>query len=73
MDLAGDAEATPQVRAIAAHQLTLLGTRMSQLPGSTPEDRAHRAAVRRDIERFLDGRDVREARTRPAPIPLPWP
>jgi hypothetical protein len=73
MDLAGDADATSQVRAIAAHQLTVLGSRLAQNPGTGAEDRALRATARRDIERFLDGRDARESRSRPSPIPLPWP
>jgi hypothetical protein len=72
LDLAGDTDATPEVRAIAARQLTLLRERAAR-PGGSAEDQALRAAVRRDIDRYFDGRDDRAQRPRPAPVPLPWP
>jgi hypothetical protein len=40
--------------------------------GSAADDLAHRAAARRDIDRYLQRQDDR-ARPRPEAIPLPWP
>lgn len=72
LDLAGNARAMPEVRAIAAMHLTQLDARLASAPG-TGADAAHRAAARRDIERFLDGRDDPASRTRFPVITLPWP
>jgi hypothetical protein len=71
LDLAGDTLATAEVRAIAARQLTALRERAAR-PG-TAGDEAHRAAVRRDIDRFFEGSDSRAQRPRPPVVPLPWP
>jgi hypothetical protein len=72
LDLAGDQAATAEVRATAAHHLTRLRGIAARAAASS-EDRAHRGAVRRDIDRYFEGRDDRAARPRPAPIELPWP
>lgn len=74
LDLAGAPGATAAVRATVASHLERLREATSATPStSSAEDRAHRAAARRDIERYFAGRDDREARPRPAPIRLPWP
>jgi hypothetical protein len=73
LDLAGSAAATAQVRALAAEHVERLRQSLEANAGTSPQDRAHRAAARRDIERYFAGRDDRAARPRPAPIPLPWP
>ena len=73
LDLAGSPSATAEVRGTAEHHLGLLRTRLANSPGTTAEDRGMRAAARRDIERYFDGRDDRAQRPRPEPIPLPWP
>ena len=74
LDLAGSPGATAAVRAMVASHLERLREAVSATPStSSAEERAHRAAARRDIERYFAGRDDREARPRPAPIRLPWP
>jgi hypothetical protein len=76
LDLAADGTATAGVRAIAADHLERLRARAEVTPRTADGgggERGHRAAVRRDIDRFFDGRDDPTLRPRPAPIPLPWP
>jgi hypothetical protein len=73
LDLAGAPGATTTVRATAAQHLDRLRRSVVATPGVSAAERAHRAAARRDIDRYFDGRDDREARPRPAPIRLPWP
>jgi hypothetical protein len=73
LDLAGSANATPPVRSTAGQHLTLLRQRLTSAPGTSAEERGHRAAAVRDIDRFFDGRDDPAARPRPTTIPLPWP
>jgi hypothetical protein len=84
LDLAGDRNATVDVRSIAHHHLLRLRDRAEGSGAATgqgsgagaagvAETRGHLAAVRRDIDRYLDGRDDRSLRPRPAPIALPWP
>jgi hypothetical protein len=73
LDLAGSTAATPAVRAATEQQLERLRQRIANAPGTTAEDRAHRATARRDIDRYFDGRDDRALRPRPSPVPLPWP
>ncbi|HEU4748992.1 MAG TPA: zinc-dependent metalloprotease, partial [Gemmatimonadaceae bacterium] len=73
LDLAGNREATAEVRAVASHHLALLRERLGRSAGSSPEERGHRATARRDIELYFEGRDDRARRPRPEPIPLPWP
>ena len=72
LDLAGNPAATSETRATAAHHLARVRD-MAGRAGAGGAEQGHRAAVRRDIERYFDGRDDRAARPRPAPIPLPWP
>ncbi len=72
LDLAGKPEATAEVRAVAAHHLGLLRERSLRAGGSA-EEQGHRAAVRRDIDLYFEGRDEPAKRPRPEPIPLPWP
>ncbi|TVP76803.1 MAG: DUF5117 domain-containing protein [Gemmatimonadales bacterium] len=73
MDLASDGRATPEVRAAAAHHVTAMGDLLDGREGTTPEDRAHVATARRDIDRFLEGRDDPGSRPRYPVVPLPWP
>jgi hypothetical protein len=73
LDLAASADASLEVRAVAGHHVERLGQRLAGSTAMTAEERGHRAAARRDIARFLDGRDDPAARPRPSPIPLPWP
>ena len=77
LDLAGDARALADVRALAELHLTALdtrlGTRLDGQPGGTPADEALRASARREIERYFDGHDDPAARSRYPVIPLPWP
>jgi hypothetical protein len=75
LDLAGNPRATAEVRAVAEHHLARLRDRLDPRADAaqTPEDRAQRATLRRDIGRYLAGDDTPERRPRPAPIPLPWP
>jgi hypothetical protein len=73
LDLAGSPAATAQVRATAEHHLAQLRQRLAASPGTGNDERGHRAAAGRDIDRYFDGRDDRAARPRPAPMPLPWP
>jgi hypothetical protein len=73
LDLAGSPAAAAEVRAVTEHHLHLLRERLGRSPGGTAEERGHRAAARRDLDRYFDGRDDPARRPRPAPIPLPWP
>ncbi len=77
LDLAGDARAMPEVRAIAAMHLQQLDAELEDALDNATSRRdavhAHRLAARVDIERFLDGEDVPASRTRFPVIPLPWP
>ncbi|MCR4341166.1 MAG: zinc-dependent metalloprotease [Gemmatimonadaceae bacterium] len=73
LDLAGNSAATAGVRATVEHHLALLARRANLSEGLSAADQGHRAAIRRDIERYFDGRDDPAKRPRPAPIGLPWP
>jgi hypothetical protein len=73
LDLAGDARALPEVRAVAELHLEQLEERIDGAPGTIPEERAHRAAALRDIERYFDGEDDPSRRSRFPVVPLPWP
>ena len=73
LDLAGDARAMPEARAIATQQLVKLDAQLDRVMGGNDATIAHRAQARRDIARFLDGRDDPAARTRFPVITLPWP
>jgi hypothetical protein len=85
LDLAGSPRATAEVRAAAEDHLARLRDRAGHPPAragsagasavASPgaEVRGNRAAIRRDIDRYFDGRDDPALRPRPEPIPLPWP
>jgi hypothetical protein len=73
LDLAGSPAAAAEVRAVTEHHLHLLRERLGRSPGGTVEERGHRAAARRDLDRYFDVRDDPARRPRPASIPLPWP
>lgn len=68
MDLAANAEASPQVRAVATETLRELSA-MLQAPVASADDAAHRRATRDDIERFLARPDAPRRRTEPLPKP----
>jgi len=73
LDRAGDKDALPDVRQVAALHLEQLDQRLAGQTGGTPADRALRAAARREIARFFDGDDDPASRSRFAVLPLPWP
>jgi len=73
LDLAGDRQALPDVRAQAASHVRQLDQRLSSAPGTDAAARAHVAAARRDIARFVAGDDTPESRPRYPVITLPWP
>jgi len=73
LDLAGNADATPEVRSVAEYQLARLQATLTRASGGAVEDQAHRAAALRDIERYFDGGDDPESRSRFPVVPLPWP
>ncbi|TVR59642.1 MAG: DUF5117 domain-containing protein [Gemmatimonadales bacterium] len=73
LDRAGDAGALPQVRAAAEYHLAALHDDLRGRSGGTPEARAHLAQATRDLERYFDGRDDPDARSRFPVVPLPWP
>jgi Met-zincin/Domain of unknown function (DUF5117) len=69
MELAADADASPQARAVAAEWLRTI---MTEDAASTPRDEAramHLRATREDIERFLARPDAPRRRTPPPPTP----
>lgn len=68
MDLGNDADADPQVRAEASEGLRRLSARMS---GDVTDlsERAHRHAVREEIERFLARPAAPRSRPRPVEVP----
>src|SRR5262249_31075081 len=69
MDLAADASAAPQVRAVASQALRELNGWL-KLPASVGINAAHRSATRDDIERFLSRPDATRKQT-PAPATPP--
>jgi hypothetical protein len=72
LDLAGSPRATVEVRALAEDHLVRLRDRAAGASLGA-EARGHGGAIRRDIDRYFDGRDDPALRPRPEPIPLPWP
>ena len=68
MDLGNDAEADPQVRAEASEGLRRLSARLAGDVTDVSE-RAHRHAVREEIERFLARPDAPRSRARPVEVP----
>jgi hypothetical protein len=73
LDLAGDASATAEVRAVTERQLELLQDRLEGATGGSVEDQALRASAVRDLERYFAGDDDRTRRSRFPIVPLPWP
>ncbi len=73
LDLAGNARAMPDVRAVASAHLLRLQGQLAQASSGTDAASAHRSAAARDIQRFVDGRDDPAARTRFPVLILPWP
>jgi hypothetical protein len=73
LDLASDAQATAEVRAVTAHQLSLLQTRLKSAAGGSPEDQALREMALRDLDKYFAGEDTPAARSRFPVVPLPWP
>lgn len=68
MDLAGDSNVSPQVRAVATQGLRELSGWL-KLPGSAGMNAAHRAATRDDIERFLTRPEAVRKQTAPLVTP----
>ncbi|MGH9900792.1 MAG: zinc-dependent metalloprotease, partial [Pyrinomonadaceae bacterium] len=68
MDLSANADASPQVRAVASEALRELGTWLESRP-ETDAGAAHQRATRDDIERFLARPDAPHRRTEPLPRP----
>ena len=74
LDLAGDASAMPEARAIVSLHLERLMESLEDAEDAAPSPAtAHARAAVRDIERFLDGEDVPAQRTRFPVLTLPWP
>ncbi len=69
MDVAANAEAAPQVRAIATQTLRDLSAWLRQSPSTTPQQSAHQQATIEDIERFINRPDAPRQRTPPLPRP----
>jgi hypothetical protein len=68
MELAANADASPQVRAVATQALREL-TAWLKLPASAGINTAHRSATREDIERFLARPDATRKQTAPLAQP----
>ncbi len=73
LDLAGDKQALPDVRAQTVYHVRQLDQRLVVAAGTDAAARAHMAAARRDIARFVAGDDTPESRPRYPVITLPWP
>lgn len=73
LDLAGDKQAMPDVRAQTLMHLRTLDARLAAASGTEAAARAHIAAARRDIAKFVAGEDVPANRPRYPVITLPWP
>ncbi|HSB09286.1 MAG TPA: zinc-dependent metalloprotease [Blastocatellia bacterium] len=68
VDLAAEANAAPQVRAVASQALRELNAWL-KLPASAGINAAHRSATREDIERFLTRPDAVRKQTTPLATP----
>ena len=68
MELAANADASPQVRAIATQALRELSAWL-KVPASAGINAAHRSATREDIERFLTRPDATRKQTAPPTTP----
>jgi len=71
--LAGDGQATAEVRDAAERQLVDLGERIRGGSPDGRQDENHRARAAREIERYLTYGTVPELRTGVINISLPWP
>lgn len=69
MDLAANADAAPQVRAVATEALRQLAAMLKGTTATAGEAAAHNRAVLDDIERFLSRPDAPRKQTAPPPIP----
>ncbi|MCA1592059.1 MAG: zinc-dependent metalloprotease [Acidobacteria bacterium] len=69
MDLAANADAAPQVRAVATRALRQLASNLKGYPSESVATDAHRAATAEDIERFLSRPGEPRKRTTPLPTP----
>ncbi|MBI4408952.1 MAG: zinc-dependent metalloprotease [Gemmatimonadetes bacterium] len=67
--LAGDDQATVEVRAAAEWHLTRFAGRLARTPAGDPAEDAFNALARRDIERFLERRENPTPPSRPLPAP----
>jgi hypothetical protein len=72
IDLAANEDATVEARAVAERHLRGLHAAASGR-GGQGEAAAHARLAASDIERFLERREAPTGRTRPRPMPLPWP
>jgi hypothetical protein len=73
LDLASDKQALPDVRAQTLMHLRQLDAQLARSSGVDAAARAHMAAARRDIAKFVAGEDVPANRPRYPVITLPWP
>jgi hypothetical protein len=72
MDLAANADASPDVRAVATDALRRLSASLkasANAAGAARADAAHRRAVRDDVERFLSRPAAPHQQTNPLPVP----
>jgi hypothetical protein len=69
MDLAANADASSDVRAVATDALRRLSASLKASVGTIRADAAHRRAVRDDIERFLSRPAAPHQQTNPLPVP----
>jgi hypothetical protein len=69
MDLASNADADPQVRAVATEALRDLAARLGAVVRGEPIELAHRRATREDVERFLARPFAPRKNATPPPIP----
>jgi hypothetical protein len=69
MDLAGNPDASPQVRAVATDALRSLAERARTTAGASENEAAHRRAVVEEIERFIARPAEQRRRTPPLPRP----
>lgn len=67
--LAGDPQATVEVRAAAEWRLLELAEALEMTAPGDAAERAHRALAARDIRRFIERRDEATERSKPLPTP----
>jgi hypothetical protein len=73
LDRAGDRQALAEVRQAAEWQLQKLDARIAAMAGGSVADQALWASARREIQRYFEGNDDPQKRSRFTVIPLPWP